>query len=81
MAGSSDWQSACVRVANWVRLTDRDSGVQFRVVNTHLDHVSQAARQGDLERIQSDRVLIGVTAKLHQERQADAHGEARGKEL
>ena len=54
VAGSSDWQSACVRVANWVRLRDRGTGVQFRVVNTHLDHVSQAAREGQARVICAD---------------------------
>ena len=45
VAGSSSWESACVRLANWVWLKDVRSGVEFRVVNTHLDHVSQKARE------------------------------------
>jgi endonuclease/exonuclease/phosphatase family metal-dependent hydrolase len=44
--GSRAWDSACVRLANWVRLAERGSGVEMRVVNTHLDHVSQPARAG-----------------------------------
>ena len=43
--GSSAWESACVRVAIWVRLRDRAARTEFRVVNTHLDHVSQEARE------------------------------------
>ena len=42
--GSKSWGSACVRLANWVRLTERKTDAEFRVVNTHLDHVSQAAQ-------------------------------------
>lgn len=46
VAGSRDWESACVRLANWVRLEELRSGAEFRLVNTHLDHVSQPAREG-----------------------------------
>ena len=52
--GSSSWESACVRLANWVRLYDRDSGVEFRFVNTHLDHRSQPAVQGQARLINED---------------------------
>jgi len=45
VAGSKSWDSECVRLANWVRLGDRAAGTEFRVVNTHLDHVSQTARE------------------------------------
>ena len=45
VAGSWAWESACVRLANWVRLIERGTGVEFRVINTHLDHVSQMARE------------------------------------
>jgi endonuclease/exonuclease/phosphatase family metal-dependent hydrolase len=44
--GSRSWDSACVRLANWVRLQDLATGKEFRFVNTHLDHVSQPAREG-----------------------------------
>ncbi len=46
VAGSRSWDSACVRLANWVRLQDRSTGFEFRLVNTHLDHISQPAREG-----------------------------------
>lgn len=52
--GSSSWDSACERLANWVRLVERASGVEFRVVNTHLDHVSQAARENQARMINED---------------------------
>jgi len=43
--GSFSWESACIRLATWVRLVDRASQREFIVVNTHLDHRSQAARE------------------------------------
>jgi endonuclease/exonuclease/phosphatase family metal-dependent hydrolase len=43
--GSISWDSRCVRLANWLRLEEAASGKEFRVVNTHLDHVGQLARE------------------------------------
>jgi len=43
--GSKSWESASVRFANWVQLRDHGSECEFRVTNTHLDHVSQTARE------------------------------------
>ena len=45
VAGSKSWNSECVRLANWIRLEDHSTKSEFRVVNTHLDHVSQVARE------------------------------------
>lgn len=49
--GSKSWASDCVRMAVWVRLAvvgpgPRRAGAkpELRVVNTHLDHISQRAR-------------------------------------
>ncbi len=42
---SKSWGSAYVRFANWVRLKDKKSGIEFRVVNTHLDNISELARE------------------------------------
>lgn len=54
IAGSRSWHSAYVRLANWVRLTDRASGTDFRVINTHLDCDSQPAREGQARCIVED---------------------------
>ncbi len=43
--GSISWNSARARNANWVRLKDRATSREFRVVNLHLDHKSQPARE------------------------------------
>ncbi|NLF22848.1 MAG: endonuclease/exonuclease/phosphatase family protein, partial [Lentisphaerae bacterium] len=52
--GSKSWESACVRQANWIRLKDRATGAMFRVVNTHLDHISQPARENQARLIVED---------------------------
>ncbi len=54
VTGSRSWDSACVRLANWVRLKDRETGVDFRFINTHLDHVSQTAREQQARLIVED---------------------------
>jgi endonuclease/exonuclease/phosphatase family metal-dependent hydrolase len=48
--GTKSWASNCIRMVNWARLAihGAESGTalrrELRVVNTHLDHVSQRAR-------------------------------------
>ena len=42
--GSKSWESACPRICTWSRLADRKSGKVFVHFNTHLDHMSPAAR-------------------------------------
>ncbi len=49
--GSLSWDSARARHVNWVRLRDRKSEKQFRVLSTHLDHVSQRAREEQIKMI------------------------------
>ncbi len=52
--GSKSWDSNCIRLANWARLKCRDTGAEFRVVNTHLDHISQEARENQSRIIAED---------------------------
>ncbi len=54
VAGSHSWGSACVRLANWIRLRERTTAVEFRVINTHLDHVGQEARENQAKLIVED---------------------------
>ena len=56
VAGSKSWDSCCIRLANWIRLKDRATGIEFRVVNTHLDHISQIAREHQARLIVEDAV-------------------------
>lgn len=43
--GSTGWGAKYARHVNWLVLAD-DSGREWRVSNTHLDHVSEQARAG-----------------------------------
>jgi endonuclease/exonuclease/phosphatase family metal-dependent hydrolase len=45
VVGSNTWGAACVRICTWARFTDRRGGRGFYVFNTHLDHISQKARE------------------------------------
>lgn len=49
VAGSKSWDTARARNANWVRIKDKKSGLEFRVVNLHLDHISQPARENQIK--------------------------------
>lgn len=51
--GSVGWDAKYPRHANWVVLTD-EAGVQWRVVNTHFDHVGAAARTNAARLIAED---------------------------
>lgn len=48
--GSRTWGNNIPRIATWARLTDRD-GVDWFILNTHLDHQSEEARVRGAEQI------------------------------
>ncbi len=52
--GSSSWDSRCIRLCNWLRLVDRPSGREFRIANTHIDHISQPARENQMRLMLED---------------------------
>lgn len=54
LPGSLAWGAARARHVNWVRLKARESGREFRVLNTHLDHQSQAARERQMAMVLGD---------------------------
>lgn len=54
VTGSKSWDSDCIRLASWLRLEHRGSQREFRVINTHLDHVSQLARERQAQVIVED---------------------------
>jgi endonuclease/exonuclease/phosphatase family metal-dependent hydrolase len=57
LPGSLSWDSARARHVNWVRLRDRASRRQLRVLNTHLDHQSQQAREEQIKMILAEAAL------------------------
>ncbi len=54
VAGSKSWASDCVRLTNWCRLEDNAARTSFRIINTHLDHISQIARENQAGLIVED---------------------------
>lgn len=44
LAGSISWGSARARNASWVRLLDKYTNQELRIVNLHLDHVKDEAK-------------------------------------
>ncbi|TPE42381.1 endonuclease/exonuclease/phosphatase family protein [Pontibacter mangrovi] len=54
IGGSMSWDTARARHVNWVRLKDRRSGLDFRVVNLHLDHESQHAREMQIRMVMEE---------------------------
>jgi len=55
---SSTWGNACRRMVTWVRFLDRRTGRPFYVMNTHLDHQVQKAREKSAE------LILNATRKL-----------------
>jgi endonuclease/exonuclease/phosphatase family metal-dependent hydrolase len=45
VVGSNTWGAHCVRIVTWVRFLDAVTGREFYAMNTHLDHISEYARQ------------------------------------
>ncbi|ARZ71934.1 endonuclease [Streptomyces albireticuli] len=45
LIGSATWGNTVVRMATWVRFTDRRTGAGLYALNTHLDHAHQYARE------------------------------------
>ena len=58
-AGAKHPDAACVRVASWVKLADRQANSrELWVVNSHWDHVSQPARQQAAEVIREQMATM-----------------------
>ncbi|MGW2597810.1 endonuclease/exonuclease/phosphatase family protein [Streptomyces klenkii] len=51
LIGSATWGNTIVRMASWIRFTDRHTGKGCYLLNTHLDHAHQYARERSAELI------------------------------
>ena len=51
IGGSKSWDTARARHVNWLRLKDKQSSTSFRVLSLHLDHVSQEAREKQIDMV------------------------------
>lgn len=56
IGGSKSWNTARARHANWLRLKDKKSGKEFRLVNVHLDHKDQTAREMQIKTVMAECV-------------------------
>ncbi|MDR1172660.1 MAG: endonuclease/exonuclease/phosphatase family protein [Bacteroidales bacterium] len=54
IAGSKSWDTARARHCNWMRLRDKNANREFRIINTHLDHVAQVAREKQVRMIMDE---------------------------
>lgn len=57
VAGSKSWDTARARHANWIRIREKKTGRQVRVVNLHLDHISGEAK------IQQAKMVVEESAQ------------------
>ncbi len=57
IAGSKSWDTARARHANWVRIKEKKTGNELRIVNLHLDHVSGEAK------IQQAKMVVDESAQ------------------
>lgn len=73
VAGSKGWDGACERIATWAKLADKQTGKEYFVLNTHLDHVGVAARREGvklvLDKVQelSGKLPVVVTGDFNAE--------------
>lgn len=57
LPGSLSWGSARARHVNWVRLRERVTKREFRVLSLHLDHESQSAREQQFKMVLAEAAL------------------------
>ncbi len=56
---SKSWNSACTRMATYVKLTDRETGKSYIHINTHLDHISVEAQVNGAKMIMEKAASFG----------------------
>ena len=55
--GSIGWDAALPRICTWGKFLDKSSGMEFYILNTHLDHM------GDTARTESARLILDFINK------------------
>lgn len=56
---SKGWDSACTRIATFVKLTDKETGKAYVHFNTHLDHIGRIAQINGAKMIQEKAASFG----------------------
>lgn len=54
IAGSKSWETARARHCNWVRLKNKSTNKEFRVLDLHLDHVAQLAKEQQIKLVMEE---------------------------
>lgn len=54
IAGSKSWETARARHCNWVRLRDKSTKKEFRVLDLHLDHIAQSAKEQQIKLVMEE---------------------------
>ena len=54
IGGSCSWNTTRARHCNWVRLRDKRSGRELRVLDVHLDHKSEEARREQIRMVMDE---------------------------
>jgi endonuclease/exonuclease/phosphatase family metal-dependent hydrolase len=62
--GSRSWGNLITRMTTWVRFADQQTGGEFVVVNTHLDHLSERARVRGAELLRERIAAFGPPVVL-----------------
>lgn len=60
IAGSKSWETARARHCNWVRLKDKSTNKEFRVLDLHLDHVAQLAKEQQIKLVMEESAQYDV---------------------
>jgi endonuclease/exonuclease/phosphatase family metal-dependent hydrolase len=61
IANSVSWDALRARHVNWVRLRDKRTGREFRVINTHFDHKGKQARE------EQAKMIVKEAAQYHED--------------
>ena len=56
---SKGWDAACIRIATYVKLTDKNTGESYIHFNTHLDHIGIMAQINGAKMIQEKASSFG----------------------
>ncbi len=57
---SRGWDGACNRICTWVVLEEKQTGVRYAHVNTHLDHMGKNARTNGVELVKEKALSYDI---------------------
>jgi endonuclease/exonuclease/phosphatase family metal-dependent hydrolase len=57
--GSKSWDCQYIRLANWIRLEEAGSKKEFRIMNAHLEHNQQKARENQARLLNENTAAYG----------------------